>query len=140
MQGRDGPKTIVVRIAVAAVLVLTIGFLSWAAMLRLAILRRTRRDWLLFWASAVVTVVCVAMLEERFKDSWVSNTGMIVLLVQMAAVAVHYVVADTRFHRNPVWAPGLYIPPPARTGQSIELRRAELDELSQYLRKDGSGR
>ncbi|GAA1349073.1 hypothetical protein [Streptomyces beijiangensis] len=147
-QGRDGPKAIVLRVVFVLVAVVSIGFLSWTAMLRLAILRRTRSDWALFWGVSVLTVVCVGMLEERFKDSWVSDTGMIVLLVQAAAVVVHFLMADIRFHRNqgrarsqdPVWAPGLYVPPPARTGQSIELRRAELDELSDYLRKDGSGR
>ncbi|MEV0094773.1 hypothetical protein [Streptomyces sp. NPDC050738] len=143
-----GPKAIVLRIVFALLALGSIGFLAWTAMLRLAIVGRRRRDWALFWAQSALTLVCVGMLESRFADTWIANTGMIVLMVQGVAVFAYFLITDTRLHRSSaqVHAPGLYVPPPAapappaHTGQSIEHRRAELDELAQYLREGGRGR
>ncbi|QGZ49307.1 hypothetical protein GPZ77_13805 [Streptomyces sp. QHH-9511] len=167
---RPGPSAgvIAVRVIICALMVLTCGFLAWIGMLRIAIMRRGGRDWALFWAQLVLNVACLATLEQRLADHWISNVGMAGLLLQMAAVTAYYLVVDIRHHRpSPAFPPygqghapygygypasAMAVPQPAPLPQStplpqpppvppqaaprIEQVRAELDELSDLLRKD----
>ncbi|GAA0591334.1 hypothetical protein [Streptomyces crystallinus] len=126
-------KVITVRVVFSVLVVLTLGLLAWTAMLRLAIVRRTRRDWLLFWAQLTVNIGCLSMLHTHFKDSWVSDAGMAVLLVQGLVVVVYYLVADIHFHQRTLPEPPAY--PPAPPSPRIHQVRAELDELSSLLRQ-----
>ncbi|MFD9795350.1 hypothetical protein ACFWXK_30865 [Streptomyces sp. NPDC059070] len=126
-------KVITVRVVFSVLVVLTLGLLAWTAMLRLAIVRRTRRDWRLFWVQLTVNLGCLSMLHTHFKDTWVSHTGMAVLLVQGLVVVVHYLVADTHFHQRSLPSPPPR--PPAAPSPRIHQVRAELDELSSLLRE-----
>ncbi|MFJ7988801.1 hypothetical protein [Streptomyces sp. NPDC096351] len=96
-----GPSaaTITVRVLITVLVVLSLGFLAWVAMLRIAIMRRTGRDWTLFWAQLVLNVGCVVPLEQRFAGTWMNTAGMIVLLVQMAIVTCYFLVVDIRHHQ-----------------------------------------
>ncbi|MFE4986551.1 MULTISPECIES: hypothetical protein [unclassified Streptomyces] len=96
-----GPSaaTITVRVLITVLVVLSLGFLAWVAMLRIAIMRRTGRDWALFWAQLVLNIGCVVPLEQRFADTWMNTAGMIVLLVQMAIVTCYFLVVDIRHHQ-----------------------------------------
>ncbi|WP_346768463.1 hypothetical protein [Streptomyces sp. R301] len=160
--------------------VVSLGFLAWVAMLRIAIMRRTGRDWALFWAQLVLNIACVVPLEQRFANTWMNTAGLIVLLVQMVAVVCYYLIVDTRHHHAPAPVPGYgYGYPPAHPGTAatvpssaplpnpyarqsqhpqppqqvgpyvqtpsapvapptprIDQVRAELDELSDLLRKE----
>ncbi|MFF8608777.1 hypothetical protein ACF06X_22860 [Streptomyces sp. NPDC015346] len=162
---RPGPPAgvIAVRVTICALMVLTCGFLAWVGMLRIAIMRRGGRDWALFWAQLALNIACLATLEQRLADHWISNVGMAGLLVQMAAVTAYYLVVDVRHHRpapalapyGPGYGPYGYgyranaamtvsQPPPVpqappvspQAAPRIEQVRAELDELSDLLRKD----
>ncbi|MBD0746521.1 hypothetical protein [Streptomyces sp. CBMA152] len=134
MQSPASVKVITVRVVFSVLVVLTLGLLAWTAMLRLAIVRRTRRDWALFWAQLTVNLGCLSMLHTHFKDTWVSNVGMAVLLLQGLAVVVYYLIADIHFHQRslPVLPPHPPLPPSPR----IHQVRAELDELSSLLRQE----
>ncbi|WP_055603553.1 hypothetical protein, partial [Streptomyces aureus] len=96
-----GPSaaTITVRVLITVLVVLSLGFLAWVAMLRIAIMRRTGRDWALFWGQLVLNVGCVVPLEQRFAGTWMNTAGMIVLLVQMAIVTCYFLVVDIRHHQ-----------------------------------------
>ncbi|TXS08121.1 hypothetical protein EAO70_35330, partial [Streptomyces sp. adm13(2018)] len=96
-----GPSaaTITVRVLITVLVVLSLGFLAWVAMLRIAIMRRTGRDWTLFWAQLVLNVGCVVPLEQRFAGTWMNTAGMIVLLVQMTIVTCYFLVVDIRHHQ-----------------------------------------
>ncbi|MFF0560660.1 hypothetical protein [Streptomyces sp. NPDC004266] len=179
-----GPSaaTITVRVLITVLVVLSLGFLAWVAMLRIAIMRRAGRDWALFWGQLVLNVACVVPLEQRFAGTWMNTAGMVVLLVQMALVACYFLVVDIRHHQpapvvimvppagappypygapgygyppgevtaprpvpGPGRGPGPYAaaPPPPRVPPSapaqaprIDQVRAELDELSDLLRRD----
>ncbi|MEU9296736.1 hypothetical protein [Streptomyces sp. NPDC048266] len=152
-----GPSaaTITVRVLLTVLVVLSLGFLAWVAMLRIAIMRRSGRDWALFWGQLVLNIACVVPLEQRFADTWMNTAGMVALLVQMAIVTCYFLVVDIRHHQP---APILIMvpPPPARPpypyqpighvpapqppgGQRIDQVRAELDELSDLLRPRGEG-
>lgn len=136
MQSPASVKVITVRVVFSVLVVLTLGLLAWTAMLRLAIVRRTRRDWLLFWGQLTVNIGCLSMLHTHFKDTWVSNAGMAVLLVQGLAVVVYYLVADIHFHQRRLPAPPPYPPAaPLPPSPRIHQVRAELDELSSLLRR-----
>ncbi|MFD3994809.1 hypothetical protein [Streptomyces sp. NPDC058583] len=91
--------TVTVRVLITVLVVLSLGFLAWVAMLRIAIMRRTGRDWALFWAQLALNIGCVVPLEQRFADTWMNTAGMIVLLVQMALVTCYFLVVDIRHHQ-----------------------------------------
>ncbi|MFF6793033.1 DUF3824 domain-containing protein [Streptomyces filamentosus] len=99
---------IAVRVLVTAVAVASLGLLAWVAMLRLAIMRRTVLDWVLFWAQLAATVGCLVLLQEK-PDSWQVNVGAAVDIAMAVAVVWHYLAADIRHHRAA--APGPYLPP-----------------------------
>ncbi|MEU1078434.1 MULTISPECIES: hypothetical protein [unclassified Streptomyces] len=127
-------KVITIRVVFSVLVVLTLGLLAWTAMLRLAILRRTRRAWALFWAQLAVNLGCLSMLHTHFKDSWVSTAGMVILLVQALVVLIYYLAADIHFHQRRL--PPAPPHPPARPSPRIHQVRAELDELSSLLRQE----
>ncbi|MEU9857425.1 hypothetical protein [Streptomyces sp. NPDC047974] len=174
--GGSSAGAIAVRVLLTVLVVVSLGFLAWVAMLRIAIMRRTGRDWALFWAHLVLNIACVVPLEQRFADTWMNTAGMIVLLVQMVAVVCYYLIVDTRHHHAPAPAPAPPAPapvpgygyppahpgpattvpspyaqqqanpyaqtppapaaPPAPPSPRIDQVRAELDELSDLLRKE----
>ncbi|MFJ8662204.1 hypothetical protein [Streptomyces sp. NPDC093795] len=166
----SGPSaaTITVRVLITVLVVLSLGLLAWVAMLRVAIMRRSGRDWALFWVHLVLNIACVVPLEERFADTWMNTAGMVALLVQMAIVTCYFLVVDIRHHQpapvvimvppppaQPPMQPSAqppythqpvgYVPapqPPTRTpapGPRIDQVRAELDELSDLLRTGEQG-
>ncbi|MCP3820568.1 hypothetical protein NLX86_21460 [Streptomyces sp. A3M-1-3] len=166
---------IAVRVIISVLTVLSLGLLSWVAMLRIAIMRGRGKDWVLFWGQLVLNVSCLGMLHTAFADSWISDAGMAGLLITAVAVVIHYLIADLHHHQRPHQAgapipmpvppvpygppqPGYGYPPP-QTGTPvpghtptpiapqpqpqpqhpapprIDQVRAELDELSDYLRR-----
>ncbi|WP_435189063.1 hypothetical protein [Streptomyces sp. bgisy126] len=183
--GGPSAGVIAVRVVITVVTVLTCGFFAWVAMLRIAIMRRDRRNWLLFWGQLVLNIACLACLQERLADHWISDVGMALLLAQMAAVTAYYLTVDIRHHRPAPFAPvgpppyhlpgytygtaatvpnpyagpvahtpvthtpvahtpvgpapvvpGPATPVPQPPGPRIDQVRAELDELSDLLRKE----
>ncbi|MFJ8586000.1 hypothetical protein ACIRD2_15245 [Streptomyces sp. NPDC093595] len=105
---------IAVRVIICVLIVLTLGMLAWVAMLRIAIMRRTGRDWALFWGQLVLNIACLATLEQRLADHWISNVGMAGLLLQLAGVVTYYLIVDIHHHqRVPAAAPHGHVPLPA---------------------------
>lgn len=153
---------IAVRVIISVLIVLSLGLLSWVAMLRIAIMRGRGKDWVLFWGQLALNITCLGMLHTAFADSWISDAGMAGLLVMALVVVIHYLIADIHHHQRPRYppAPPMWIPPvpygpphpglhpyaqapqpqvqpqPQPEKPRIEQVRAELDELSDYLRKD----
>jgi hypothetical protein len=168
---------VVLRVIFVAVPILSIGFLAWVAPLRAAIVTRKRGDWLVFAGSLTALCVSFAFLATDHTDDFHTsrgNAGMIILLLNAAASAGHYLYADIRHFQPyptgyqaprapgmnygypqppspyaaplpqapvapvPAPAPGAVVPPPPpqRPGPArIDQVRAELDELSDYLRQ-----
>ncbi|MFE5791038.1 hypothetical protein ACFQ8C_00530 [Streptomyces sp. NPDC056503] len=113
--GGPSAGTVAVRVLVTAAVVLSLGLLAWVAMLRLAIMRRTVLDWVLFWTQLAVTVGCFVLLQEEDENSWQINTGAGVVVAMAVAVTAHYLVADIKHHRAAP-APLPYPPHPAAYG------------------------
>ncbi|MYT29370.1 MULTISPECIES: hypothetical protein [unclassified Streptomyces] len=184
------------RLVFVAATVLSLGFLSWAAMLRAAIVQRRPLGWWLFAADLVLFVGTCVLIVSFPEDDWRTNVGVALLLLQIAAVVAYYLVVDLRAERAhtagpvpPAYPAGAfyhpYAPPPVHhphtplhnqetqpyavpgagplgappmaappvnqqppqpppyapehrpPPQRIDQVRAELDELSDYLRKEG---
>ncbi|MFH8289006.1 hypothetical protein [Streptomyces sp. NPDC018059] len=159
-----GGSPVTLRVMFVVLAVVTCGLLAWAPLLRLAIVTRKAYDWVVF---AVVTALDVTGLvligvdpgEEEFQGP--GNAGMIVLLCTLMAAVAYYLFADIRHFsrlRQPAFT--AYAPPPAPSAYygypaapppvqetppappapvRIHQVRAELDELSDYLRKQQGG-
>ncbi|MFF8645983.1 MULTISPECIES: hypothetical protein [unclassified Streptomyces] len=159
-----GGSPVTLRVMFVVLAVVTCGLLAWAPLLRLAIVTRKAYDWVVF---AVVTALDVTGLvligvdpgEEEFQGP--GNAGMIVLLCTLMAAVAYYLFADIRHFsrlRQPAFT--AYAPPPAPPAYygypaapppvqetppappapaRIHQVRAELDELSDYLRKQQGG-
>ncbi|MER5962082.1 hypothetical protein [Streptomyces sp. NPDC002057] len=156
---------IALRVLLSALALLSCGFLGWAPLLRLAVVTRRTRDWVLcglvFLASAGLFAYAAATGDEETgtAESFI-GIGLIVLLV--AGPITYYLVAEirhferqrTRPPQQPLgygYATAVTTPsglpprnpyatePPAVPGPGaprIDQVRAELDELSDLLRKE----
>ncbi|MFE6038505.1 hypothetical protein [Streptomyces sp. NPDC056452] len=184
---RPSPATLItLRVLFVALTMLSCGFLAWAAMLRLAIVTRRKRDWYLLalvFALNVGLVVFFGTLPEDAEEMTDAEAliGIGWLFVVVAGTVTYYLYAEIR-HFGPYGGPqpgppplpyGGYAqqqtvpaaprptygyppvptpppapaqppaatPPPAvpspASPQRLDQVRAELDELSDYLRKEG---
>ena len=148
---------VILRLLFIAIPPATIGILSWLPMLRLAVRSRRGRDW--FWCGAVAVLATGAFVlvgQSNDDNSWQTGLGTAGLILLALGVPVYFLVADLRWfdaHRSgtassiasntasPTDLPGTGYPPvvpwpaaPAAPSGRIEQVRAELDELSAYLR------
>ncbi|GAA3302828.1 hypothetical protein GCM10020295_49730 [Streptomyces cinereospinus] len=190
-----------VRVLFVVISLLSLGFLTWTMLLRLAIVTRRSLDWGLFVAVLAIDILAVVLLgtepgeEIHTAGGW---TGLALLLGTLVATIAYYLAAEVRhFHQirfggghapRPATAYGYPRPPapytaettrprppgtrtaartlpwphprpsrrahprpgPSRTRSPLPPRRpaparidqvrAELDELSDYLRKQGGQR
>ncbi|QHC29863.1 hypothetical protein [Streptomyces sp. HF10] len=195
---------VLLRVLFVAAGFLSVGFLAWAMLLRLAAVTRRALDWGLFVAALLVDIACIVLVgNDPSEDaSGVGGTvGMCLVLGTLVSVTTYYLVAEIRHYgrlgrefearsvpaygyphpatpsyatpvipampaapaisrlptppptdpHTPVPGPPPVAPPPHRPAPArIDQVRAELDELSDYLRKhdgqhdgrpaDGSGR
>ncbi|MGW5424825.1 hypothetical protein [Streptomyces sp. NPDC003943] len=171
-------SVIVLRVLFAVLPLLSIGFLTWATALRIALLTRKVWDWILLAVSVAVVVAGLVLMPEdpdATRADWV--VGMI--LLNAVAFTAYFLVVDIRHDRTPaapaqVPLPSPYNPyaatvPAHHQGQGygyppvqpqpqpqpqaqpqpqpqpqpvtppnprIHQVRAELDELSDLLRRD----
>ncbi|MEV6397552.1 hypothetical protein AB0M39_22745 [Streptomyces sp. NPDC051907] len=113
---------VVLRTVFTAVALLSFGFLSWATMLRIAIMRRRRLDWLLFWLCLALVVAATVVIGTFGTDSEVEASkaedprpidyvSLAVLLGLAIGVPTHYLVVDIRHHQAP--GPAAWTPPQA---------------------------
>ncbi|MFD7894367.1 hypothetical protein [Streptomyces sp. NPDC059743] len=179
------------RVLFVALTVLSFGFLGWAAMLRIAVVRRRAVDWLLFCA-ALGSELGLFLYIATTADAEPTNTDLVLLvllLLSAVAITAYFLVFDighyaesgriSAFPYMPSMPPsavpspqpyGYTYPPPyaapvqpqaqpqpqpqsaprhqpqpqpqhqPQTPPRIDQVRAELDELSDILRKGQEGR
>ncbi|QIJ63144.1 hypothetical protein [Streptomyces sp. JB150] len=130
---------VVLRVLFVAISILSLGFLTWSMLLRLAIVTRKSLDWGLFVAVLAVDVLAVVLLgtepgeEIHTAGGW---TGLALLLGTLVIVIAYYLAADIRhFHQlrygpyaprpeqaygypRPA-APYTAVPGPATTGTTV---------------------
>ncbi|PZG77167.1 hypothetical protein C1I97_37025, partial [Streptomyces sp. NTH33] len=117
---------VVLRVLFVALSVLSIGFLAWATMLRVACVTRARRDWFLFGVSLAVLVVACVLIENDPTDDLSTPSGtfaMVMLLLSAFGSAGYLLYADIRRLQTPPAGPGptattvVYGYPPSVTPQ-----------------------
>ncbi|MEU9996097.1 hypothetical protein [Streptomyces sp. NPDC050848] len=171
---------IVLRVLFALLPLFSIGFLTWGTMIRLAVVTRRARDWVLCGVSAAVMITGLIILPENVETTQ-ADIAMSLILLNALAFTVYFLVVDIKHDKvrlglvvppqaapyNPYGAtvprhqagyvppvqaqpqpqpqptpqPQPVIPPqptvqPAPANPRIDQVRAELDELSNLLRKD----
>ncbi|GGW42414.1 hypothetical protein [Streptomyces xantholiticus] len=115
---------VVVRIVFVALALLSFGLLAWGTMLRIAIMRGRRSDWLLFWLSLAIVVTCLVVIGEFSSEGEtpaadapprpVDYVCLLAMLGLALGVPTHYLVADIRHYQEPQTAAAW--PPPLPTG------------------------
>ncbi|MEU7407902.1 hypothetical protein AB0B40_00990 [Streptomyces sp. NPDC042638] len=185
---------VLLRVLFVALGFLSIGFLAWAMMLRLAAVTRRSLDWGLFVAVLAADILSLTLVATEPGDEIHTTggyVGLVLLLTTLVSTIAYYLAADTRHfllrqqayqaqrpapaygypaagpygttvpvpqsaHRAPATPPAppaaphtppplahgtaprppLTTPPPQRPAPArIDQVRAELDELSDYLRR-----
>ncbi|MFH9476065.1 hypothetical protein ACH4L7_19775 [Streptomyces anulatus] len=179
-----------VRVILVTVTVLSCGLLGWVAMLRLAIVTRRPRDWVLLVVVMAINAALFAFIVGTPDDpDDMSDASVLLMLLWivalLAGVITYYLYVEIRHyssyrslgssppytapahpaplpyqrhaaqqqqqqhhHQQPHPQPNPYTvqtPPPTPTPapRRLDQVRAELDELSDYLRKEnreGEGR
>ncbi|MEU2071564.1 hypothetical protein [Streptomyces anulatus] len=182
---RPSPATLTtVRVILVTVTVLSCGLLGWVAMLRLAIVTRRPRDWVLLVVVMVLNAALFAFILGTPDDpDDMSDASVLLMLLWivalLAGVITYYLYVEIRHysslrslgspppytapahpaplpyqqhpvqqHQQPQPQPNPYTvqtppPTPLPAPQRLDQVRAELDELSDYLRKEnreGEGR
>ncbi|OLO32907.1 hypothetical protein PZ61_0221980 [Streptomyces sp. MNU77] len=179
---RPSPATLTtVRVILVTVTVLSCGLLGWVAMLRLAIVTRRPRDWVLLAVVMVLNAALFAFIVNTPDDpDDMSDASVLLMLLWivalLAGVITYYLYVEIRHYSSlrSLGAPSPYTaaahpaplpyqqhppqqhqhqqhrqqpqpnpytvqtPPPTPTPapQRLDQVRAELDELSDYLRKE----
>ncbi|MBT2404497.1 MULTISPECIES: hypothetical protein [unclassified Streptomyces] len=80
---------------------LSCGFMAWGTMLRLALVTRKTRDWVLLGASCVLAVGWVALIgADPTPDTsgWQGNVGAFGTIATGLATCVYFLVADIRHY------------------------------------------
>ncbi|MEV0447077.1 hypothetical protein [Streptomyces sp. NPDC050600] len=88
-------SVIVLRVLFAVLPLLSIGFLTWATALRIALLTRRVVDWILLGAAVAVVIAGIVLMPEDENTSradWV--VGMI--LLNAVAFTAYFLVVDIR--------------------------------------------
>ncbi|MFE5810522.1 hypothetical protein [Streptomyces sp. NPDC056491] len=184
---QHGPQSnsggvVALRVVFMLLPVLSCGFLAWGSLLRLALVTRKSRDWILMVVSGVLAVVWMTLIQidpTPDVNGWQGNLGAGGSIFTGFAICVYFLVADIKYHEalrtapTAQWYPAQSAPyahpqptgpaygyPPASTATTrpstpaptpapappqvppqatppprIGQVRAELDELSELLRK-----
>jgi len=186
-QRRPSTGTLVaLRVTFVGIALLSIGFLAWTALLRLAVVTQKARDWAAFALATALDIAAIAFLAADPGEeitTWRGELGMVLLLATLFAVIAYYLTFDIRHYQQsafvtyppaqptqpaygypPRTGPSPYTSAPRQTPMSappltpapqppvaqpqipqrpaparIDQVRAELDELSDYLRKHDGG-
>ncbi|MGW3112123.1 hypothetical protein [Streptomyces sp. NPDC001091] len=111
---RNAGTVITLRVLMAACSLLSCGVFACVPLFRIAFLRGRWYDWLASWVSLVLSVGCfVAVGELPEGDPW-SDVAAIAILCVAVGAAVHFLVADIRFHARAA-VPAGYAPPHGQT-------------------------
>ncbi|MCT4356504.1 hypothetical protein M5362_25575 [Streptomyces sp. Je 1-79] len=73
----------------------SIGFLTWGTMIRLAVVTRRTRDWILCGVSAAVMITGMILLPEDIETTQ-ADIAMGLILLNATAFTVYFLVVDIR--------------------------------------------
>ncbi|MFE1234828.1 hypothetical protein [Streptomyces sp. NPDC059442] len=105
---------IVLRVLFALLPLFSIGFLTWATMLRLAVVTRRALDWVLCGLSGAVMVTGLLLMPDDIETTQ-ADVAMSLVLINAAVFTVYFLVVDIRHDRLRVRAGVPPYPPYATT-------------------------
>ncbi|MFD5032417.1 hypothetical protein ACFWM0_18660 [Streptomyces sp. NPDC058405] len=111
---RPHPAVLVtLRVLLVAITMLSVGFLGWVAMLRIAIMRSRALDWVLFCVTVILAFGALIFIggseTEEPRDIDMALIGLLFLM--SIAITTHYLVADIKhFAVHGRTPPGPYAP------------------------------
>ncbi|WP_128375877.1 hypothetical protein [Streptomyces cavernae] len=107
-QRRPSTGTLVaLRVTFVGLALISVGFLAWTAMLRLAVVTQKIRDWFLFVLATALDISAIALLATDPGDeitTWRGELGMVLLLGTLAGVIAYYLAVDIRHYQQPQFA------------------------------------
>ncbi|TXS30036.1 hypothetical protein EAO71_15910 [Streptomyces sp. ms191] len=107
-------SVIVLRVVFALLPLFSIGFLTWATMLRLAVVTRRALDWVLCGFSGAVMVTGLLLMPDDIETTQ-ADVAMSLILINAAAFTAYFLVVDIRHDRLRVRAGAPPYPPYATT-------------------------
>ncbi|MFF4158452.1 hypothetical protein [Streptomyces sp. NPDC001678] len=93
-------KAIAIRVFVCVVAWGSIGVCSWAPLLRLAMVRRQRRDWAAFWVVLLLCLCCLVTIEDHFAGTLLNKVGGYTLLALIFLVVPYYLWNEIQHYRD----------------------------------------
>ncbi|WP_228978687.1 hypothetical protein [Streptomyces sp. DH12] len=90
-------RVVVPRVLFAVLPLLSLGFLTGATTLRLAVVTRRTRDWWLFGVSVVAPITCMAFMPEDIETT-LANVLVGGILLNAALFTAYFLYADIRHH------------------------------------------
>ncbi|MFD3803525.1 hypothetical protein ACFWSF_23545 [Streptomyces sp. NPDC058611] len=111
------------RVLFALLPILSCGFLAWGSMLRLALVTRKTRDWVLLLVSGGLAVLWMTLIQldpTAETNGWQGNLGAGGTILTAFAVCVYFLVADIKHYeaksaaQSAHWygaQPAPYLPP-----------------------------
>ncbi|MFD0377361.1 hypothetical protein [Streptomyces sp. NPDC127112] len=91
------------RVLFTALPLLSCGFFAWGSLLRIALLTRKTRDWVLLVLGGVLSVVWITFIEldpTEETNGWQGNLGAGGSIFTGFAICVYYLVADIKHHET----------------------------------------
>lgn len=105
---------VLLRVVFVGVAVLSMGFLAWVALLRAAVVERRPLGWWLLGIDLALILGTSAVAGGLPQEDWRTDAAVAVLLAQLAAAVVRYLVVDIRAVRTAgqgnAYAPGYGYP------------------------------
>ncbi|MFD5552337.1 hypothetical protein ACFWIA_00675 [Streptomyces sp. NPDC127068] len=110
---RPGKGTLLtLRVVFVVLCIGSFGMLTWAAMLRVAVLTRKQRDWTVFFGSLALLIgafVLIGTDNTEGLQTWRGNAGVATLLVLALVGAAYFLYVDIRRFETPLgYGPGTY--------------------------------
>ncbi|MFF3752934.1 hypothetical protein ACFYYH_21115 [Streptomyces sp. NPDC002018] len=108
---------VLLRVLFVVLTVLSVGFLGWTAMLRIAVVRRRVVDWVLFCATLAATVGILLYIGTGETEEPRDSDVALILVVFLLAVVIttYYLIVDIRHFARLGRTPALlYGPSPAQ--------------------------
>ncbi|GAA3394828.1 hypothetical protein [Streptomyces roseoviridis] len=106
-------SVIVLRVLFAVLPLLSLGMLTWVTALRIGLLTRRARDWVLLAVSVAVVIAAFVLIPEDENDTSLQGDLVVgMVLLNAVAFTAYFLVADIRHARaRSAAAPG-QVPPP----------------------------
>ncbi|NBE56918.1 hypothetical protein, partial [Streptomyces boluensis] len=115
-QRPSSAQLVVLRVIFVMLALFSCGFLAWVPLLRLAIVTRTVRDWMLCATSGLVIIVSLMLIgaePTENLDSVQENLGLFGLLGGAFTAVAYYLFAEIR-HFSALPPAGAFVPHPAQ--------------------------